>query len=51
MPGSCREIINDMKETVSKVQKATEGKERPSVYYVVGFNTGIIPPRETFISV
>lgn len=46
------EIINDMKETASKVQKATEGKERPSVYYVVGFGEygDYTATGETFIS-
>lgn len=30
-------IIDDMKATVADVEKRVEGKEKPSVYYVVGF--------------
>lgn len=45
-------VINKMKETVSAVQKAAEGKERPSVYYVVGYGEygDYTATGETFIS-
>lgn len=46
------EIISEMKETVSRVQKAAEGKEKPTVYYVVGFGEygDYTATGETFIS-
>lgn len=46
------EIISEMKKTVDEVQKATEGKERPSVYYVVGYGEygDYTATGETFIS-
>ncbi|NLM09330.1 MAG: ABC transporter substrate-binding protein [Clostridiaceae bacterium] len=46
------EIINEMKKTVSEVQKAAEGKEKPSVYYVVGYGEygDYTATGETFIS-
>lgn len=31
------EIVEEMKETVSMVTEAVEGREKPSVYYVIGF--------------
>lgn len=45
-------IINEMKKTVSDVQKDVEGKERPSVYYVVGYGEygDYTATGETFIS-
>lgn len=45
-------IITEMKNTVSEVQKAAEGKERPSVYYVVGYGEygDYTATGETFIS-
>jgi len=46
------DIINEMKETVSEVQKAAEGKEKPTVYYVVGYGEygDYTATGETFIS-
>jgi len=45
-------IINEMKDTVSRVQKAVKGKERPSVYYVAGYGEygDYTATGETFIS-
>lgn len=34
------ELVADMKKTFDEVSKAVEGKEKPSVYYVVGFGEG-----------
>jgi len=41
-----------MKDTVSRVQKAVEGKEKPSVYYIVGYGEygDYTATGETFIS-
>lgn len=49
---NAEKIINNMKDTVSRVQKAVEGKERPSVYYIAGYGeTGdYTATGDTFIS-
>lgn len=46
------EIISQMKKTVSDIEKAAEGKEKPSVYYVVGYGEygDYTATGETFIS-
>jgi len=49
---NAEKIISDMKDTVSRVQKAVEGKEKPSVYYIVGYGEygDYTATGETFIS-
>jgi iron complex transport system substrate-binding protein len=35
-----KKVVDDMKSTLEEVQKAVEGVEKVSVYYVVGFGEG-----------